>query len=99
MGCNITITTNLLVHWIDSHACKHSLPPFNIIQDKALLLISDLKRKGNPTSADFNLKASQRWYGRYKKCANLHSIKLGDEKVSTNLYVASPFQVREKRGR
>jgi hypothetical protein len=73
----------LLLHWIDSHAHKHSILPFNVIQ-KALSLFSDLKRKaedeGNPISADFDFKASHGWYERFKKHANLHSIKVSGEK-------------------
>ena len=70
------------------HACKQSVPP--------LKFISDLKRKGNQTSADFKFKASQRCYGKYNNCANVHSIKAGHEKVSMNLDVASPFQTEHK---
>jgi hypothetical protein len=60
------------------------VPPFNFISDLK-------KKKKNQTSADFKLQASQRWYGRYNNCADLHSIKVGHEKVNTNLNVASPF--------
>jgi hypothetical protein len=73
---------------MDSHACKQSVPPLNFI--------SDLKRKGNHTSADFKFKACQRWNGRYNNYANLHSIKVDHEKVSTNLDVASPFPAELK---
>jgi hypothetical protein len=74
MGYSTAVTAHLLVHWMDSHADRHSVPPFNIIQGKSLLVFSDFKRKGNPGSPDFDLKASQRWYGRYRKHADLHSI-------------------------
>jgi hypothetical protein len=88
MGSNITINAKLVLHYMDSHACKQSVPPFNFIHD--------LKRKRNQTSADFKFKASQRRYGRYKNCTYLHSIKVCHEKVSTNLDVASPFPAELK---
>jgi hypothetical protein len=78
----------LLLHWLDSHARKHSTLPFNVIQEKALSLFSDLKRKaedeGNPVSADFDFKASHGWFERFKKRANLQRIKASGEKASAS---------------
>jgi hypothetical protein len=83
----------LLLHWIDSHDRKHSTLPFNVIQEKALSLFSDLKRKaedeGNPISADSDFEASHGWFERFKKRANLQSIKVSGEKASTDLEAAS----------
>jgi hypothetical protein len=85
----------LLLHWIDSHARKHSTLPFNMIQEQALSLFSDLKRKaedeGNPISVDFDFKASHGWFERFKKRADLQSIKVSGEKESVDLEAASPF--------
>lgn len=89
-GSSVT-TANLLLYWVDSLTYKHSVPHFNAIQDESFLLFSDLKRKENQTSADFDLEGSQRWYGTYKKCENRHTIGIGSDKVSTILDMASPF--------
>jgi hypothetical protein len=85
----------LLLQWIDNHAYEHSVLPFNVIQDKALSLFSDLKRKaedgGNPVSADFEFKASHGWFERFKKRVNLYGVKGGGEKTSVNLQAESQF--------
>lgn len=87
-----------LLQWIDSHAREHFVLPFSVIQDRALSLFSDLKRKakdeGNPVSADFYFKASHGWFERFKKRANLYGVKGGCEKASADLQPASELPAR-----
>jgi len=91
-----------LLQWIDSHACReHSVLPFSVIQDKALSLFSDLKRKaedeGNPVSADFDFKASHGWFERFKKRANLYGVKGGCGKASADLQAAYALPTQLQR--
>lgn len=91
----------LLLQWINNHAREHTVLPFSVIQDKALSLFSDLKRKaedeGNPVSADFDFKASHGWFERFKKRANLCGVKGCCEKASADLQEASalPTQLQK----
>jgi hypothetical protein len=90
-----------LLQWIDNHTHEHSVLPFNVIQDKALSLFSDLKRKaedeGNPVSADFDFKASHGWFERFKKRVNLYGVKGGGEKTSADLQAESQFPVQPQK--
>jgi hypothetical protein len=85
-----------LLRLIDSHALKHTTLLLNVIQEKALSFFNNLKRKadheGNPISADLYFKASHGWFERFKKHANLQSIKLSGEKTSEDFEAASPFR-------
>jgi hypothetical protein len=87
-----------LLQWIDSHAHAHTVLPFTVIQDKALSLFSDLKRKaedeGNPVSADFDFKASHGWFERFKKRTDLYGVRGGDEKASGDLQSAWSLPVQ-----
>ncbi|XP_060124428.1 tigger transposable element-derived protein 1-like isoform X1 [Zootoca vivipara] len=85
----------LLVQWIDCHCDRDAPLSFLLIQEKALSLFEDLKRrkaeKGDASAEGMGFKASKGWFDRFKRRAYLHNVKLRGEAAPANTAAASAY--------
>nr|XP_028576556.1 tigger transposable element-derived protein 1-like isoform X1 [Podarcis muralis] len=85
----------LLVQWIDCHGDRGAPLSFLLIQEKALSLFEDLKRKkaekGDASAVGMGFKASKGWFDRFKRRAYLHNVKLRGEVATADTAVASTY--------
>lgn len=89
--CQISEMGKLLTHWIKDLTQKRISLSFRIIQEKTRSLFKDLQEKAGITYTERAFKDSDGWFERFKKCTNLHSIKVMVESASADADAASKF--------
>ena len=81
---------SLLSFWIDRLNRQWGDVSQEIIQEKALPLFEDLKKK-YPDEKDVEFKASQGWFMRFKEWRSYHFIKKQCQSASADKQAAAEF--------
>jgi hypothetical protein len=81
----------LLAIWTEDQAQHKVSVSFMMIQEKAKSLFLDLKSEYGEESTVASFMASKGWFQHFKKCCNLHNIKITGEVASTHSEEAIQF--------
>jgi len=84
-----------LAIWIENQNQRRMPLSKMVIQNKALSIFNDI-RKNSPSSSSENLEifeASQGWFERFKKRANLHNVVLKGGSASADVSAANKFNL------
>jgi hypothetical protein len=90
-GILIEEMEKLSLIWIENLQQQRMPISLMLIQEKALSLFEDLKRKHGERVGGHTSIASHGWFQRFKACAKLHNIKVTGEAASADTAAATEF--------
>ena len=87
---NMEKMESLLIAWIEDRVQRHMPISKALIKDKASTLWDDVRQEDGE-DLDASFQASNGWFWRFKRRANLHNISLCGEAASADLEAAQRF--------
>ena len=95
-GKLIKETEKLLSLWMEHQWQRRVRLSLTLIQEKAKSLFEDLKAKAGEGADEETFAASQGWFQRFKKRANLHHVSVSGEAASADTEAAEKFPTQLK---
>ena len=95
-GKLIEETEKLLSLWMEHQWQRRVRLSLTLIQEKAKSLFEDLKAKAGEGADEETFAASQGWFQRFKKRANLHHVSVSGEAASADTEAAEKFPTQLK---